>query len=138
MMCNDGVLLSVLILSIQFDLVFVFCISPVDDHVAGASFTILSGLIVWLGSCLSVYEGFVMGYSCCWVWGVVIACQLFLGSNFVVLSFKMSDLLVNNVMKLSAFPLAHACSGITLMMESLFVGKLSKFFGVKRRSIVTF
>ena len=138
MMCNDGVLLSVLILSIQFDLVFVFCISPVDDHVAGASFTILSGLIVWLVSCLSVYEGFVMGYSCCWVWGVVIACQLFLGSNFVVLSFKMSDLLVNNVMKLSAFPLAHACSGITLMMESLFVGKLSKFFGVKRRSIVTF
>lgn len=93
MMSNDeGVLLSVLILSIQFDLFFVFCISPVDDHVAGASFTILSGLIVWLGSCLSVYDGFVMGYSCCWAWGGAIACQLFLGSNFVVLSFKMSDL----------------------------------------------
>lgn len=93
MMSNDeGVLLSVLILSIQFDLFFVFYISPVDDHVAGASFTILSGLIVWLGSCLSVYDGFVMGYSCCWVWGGAIACQLFLGSNFVVLSFKMSDL----------------------------------------------
>lgn len=62
-----------------------------------------------LSSYLSVHEGFVRGYPCCWMWSGTIACQHFLGSDVAILSLKMGDLLTPIEHTSWNFQLLHWC-----------------------------